>query len=265
VTRLYGEAMNPDALGEELDAEGMLNLVRSSVLEALGERVVGMYLFGSLATGDFAAGVSDIDVLVVTAADLTGSEQTALRELHRHLALRHLVWEDRVEVVYLSVDALATFRTRRSPLSVTSPGEPFHTTTGGRDWLVNWYNVRQAGRLLFGPPAATVIPAITVEEVKEELREQVRRWPARIRTGAAPGWLAYAVLTVARAWDTITNGVVHSKVQSATWASRQLPERAKLLEDAIRVRAAGGRKGGIDAAEAAGFVDEIADRVASGR
>jgi predicted nucleotidyltransferase len=257
--------MKPEALGEELDAEAMLDLVRSSVLSALGERVVGVYLFGSLATGDFDEGVSDIDVLVVTATDLTGSEQAALRELHRHLGAGHPEWADRVEVVYLSVDALATFRTRRSALSVTSPGEPFHTTTGGRDWLVNWYNVRQADRVLFGPPTATVIPSITVEEVKEELRAQVRRWPTRVRSGAAPGWLAYAVLTVARAWDTITNGVVHSKVQSAKWAGRQLPERAKLLEDAMRVRAAGGREGGIDAAEVAGFVDEIAHRLVSER
>jgi hypothetical protein len=163
------------------------------------------------------------------------------------------------------VDALATFRTRRSALSVTSPGEPFHTTTGGRDWLVNWFNVQQSGRCLSGVPASTLIATITIDEVEAELREQVRGWPARIRTDVAPGWLAYAVLTVARAWDTITNGAVHSKVQSAEWASRQLPERAKLLEDAIRVRAAGGREGGIDAAEAAGFVDEIAHRLASGR
>jgi hypothetical protein len=243
----------------------MLDLVRSGVLGALGERVVGMYLFGSLATGDFDEGVSDIDVLVVTAADLTGSEQTSLRELHRDLALQHREWEDRVEVIYLSVDALATFRTRRSALSVTSPGEPFHTTTGGRDWLVNWFNVQQSGRCLSGVPASTLIATITIDEVEAELREQVRGWPARIRTDVAPGWLAYAVLTVARAWDTITNGVVRSKVQSAKWASRQLPEQAKLLEDAIRVRAAGGREGGIDAAEAAGFVDEIAHRLASGR
>lgn len=256
--------MEPDALGEELDAEAMLDLARSSVLHTLGERAVGGYLFGSLATGDFDQGVSDIDVLVVTATDLTGPELAALQELHRHLAVGYPEWADRVEVIYVSVDALATFRTRRSALSVTSPGEPFHTTTGGRDWLVNWYNVQQAGRLLFGPPAATVIPAITVEEVKEELREQVRRWPARVRSGGAAGWLAYAVLTVARAWDTITRGEVRSKVQSAHWAGRELPEWADLLERAVRVRASGGREGGIDPDETAEFVAEIAHRVSSG-
>lgn len=256
--------MKPDALDQPLDAERMLDLVSSGVLLALGERVVGVYLFGSLAAGDFDGGVSDIDVLVVTSTDLTRPEQAALQEFHRDLDARHAEWVDRVEVVYLSVEALAAFRTRRSALSVTSPGEPFHTTTGGREWLVNWYNVQQADRVMFGPPTATVVPSITIEEVKAELREQVRGWPARVRAGVAAGWLAYAVLTVARGWDTITNGDVRSKVQSAQWVSRQLPEYADLLDQAVRVRASGGRDGGIDPDDVAEFVAEIARLVSSG-
>lgn len=256
--------MEPRGPGGSLDADRMLDLVRSGVLRALGGQVVGVYLFGSLATGDFDVGVSDIDVLVVTATDLTRSELACLRAFHRDLAVRHAEWADRVEVIYLSVDALAGFRTRRSALAVTSPGEPFHTTTGGRDWLVNWYNVRQTGKVLFGPPASAVIPEIGIGEVKEELREQVRRWPARLPSGVAPGWLAYAVLTVARAWDTITNGAVHSKVQSAQWAGRRLPEWADLLERVVQVRASGGSKAGVNPDEAARFVAEIAHRVSAG-
>jgi predicted nucleotidyltransferase len=246
-----------------LDAGEMLDLVRSSVLQALGDQVVAMYLFGSLATGDFDEGVSDIDVLVATAQDLSTAERDRLHKLHRRLGDEHREWNDRVEVIYVSTEALRTFLTKRSALSVTSPGEPFHTITGGRDWLVNWYNVQESGRALFGPPAAAVIATITLEQVREEIRHQVSGWRARVRSSTSAGSRAYAVLTLARAWDTISNGVVRSKLQSAQWAKEQLPEWAELIERAVRVRAASGLEGQLDAAEAARFVDEVARRVAA--
>jgi predicted nucleotidyltransferase len=245
-----------------LRAEQLLDLMRSRILDRLGEHVVGMYLFGSLATGDFDAGVSDVDVLVVTGGDLGPSERAALRDMHDRLVADESEWDDRIEVIYLSTGALASFRTGRSQLSVTSPGEPFHTVAAGHEWLVNWYNVRQTGRTLCGPAARVVIPAISINEVRDELRDQVRGWPSRVAASTThPVDVAYAVLTVARAWDTISNGAVRCKLQSADWMKQQLPQWAELLEHAVAVRASGGRDGAFDPAEAARFVDDIARRV----
>ena len=28
-------------------------------------------------------------------------------------------------------------------MGIVSPGEPFHVVTAGKDWLMNWYDVRE--------------------------------------------------------------------------------------------------------------------------
>jgi predicted nucleotidyltransferase len=45
----------------------MVGEVREAIVRVAGSSVVGLSLFGSLATGDFEAGVSDIDLLAVLA------------------------------------------------------------------------------------------------------------------------------------------------------------------------------------------------------
>jgi hypothetical protein len=52
------------------DVNAVLDGLLSGVKQILGPRFVGMYLGGSLATGDFDPLRSDIDFLVVTTEDL---------------------------------------------------------------------------------------------------------------------------------------------------------------------------------------------------
>jgi predicted nucleotidyltransferase len=55
----------------------VLGSIREAIVTATGSSLVGLYLFGSLATDDFDAAASDIDVLAV----LTGppDEQLVVR------------------------------------------------------------------------------------------------------------------------------------------------------------------------------------------
>lgn len=52
------------------------------VRERLGRHFVGMYLYGSLAAGDFAPDSSDIDFLVVAGGDQTGELSQPLHGMH---------------------------------------------------------------------------------------------------------------------------------------------------------------------------------------
>jgi len=53
------------------DVNEILNSLLFNVQEMLGKQFVGMYLFGSLANGDFDDH-SDIDVLIVTDGEISG-------------------------------------------------------------------------------------------------------------------------------------------------------------------------------------------------
>ena len=135
------------------DIDGLLESLLSRMRRILRENLVGLYLYGSLTAGDFDPDSSDIDLLTATSSDISDAEFDALGVMHLSIAQDNPVWEDRIDVQYLSVAALRTFRTQRSRIAIISTGEPFHMADAGREWLLNWYVVREESAALFGPPA----------------------------------------------------------------------------------------------------------------
>jgi hypothetical protein len=60
--------------------------LRNGLLEIFGDRLLGYY-FGSVATGAYEAGTSDIDTLAVLASDAGGDETAVLERMHESLVL----------------------------------------------------------------------------------------------------------------------------------------------------------------------------------
>ena len=105
----------------------MVDVVREAIVGVAGSSLVGLYLFGSLATGDFEAGVSDIDLLAVLAGGPDEQLVPPLRRMHADLA-PHPAWDDRIEVVYCSRQGLASCRTDTAGIAVISSGAPFRSS-----------------------------------------------------------------------------------------------------------------------------------------
>ena len=82
----------------------LLSRLTDDIRRSLDDSLVGLYVYGSLVTGDF----------------------DRLDEMHERFIVDHPAWEDRVEVAYVSVSALSGFKTETSDIAVVSPGEPFH-------------------------------------------------------------------------------------------------------------------------------------------
>ena len=202
-------------------------------MQALGHDLVGSYLFGSVATDDFEPAVSDVDTVAILRSDLTAAQFAALERLHRDIIDASPRWEDRVEVVYLSSEALATFRTASSAAARISPGEPFHAIEVDHRWLIDWFQLREVGIALYGPPAASLVPVISYEEYVEAVREHILAWPEWGDGFATQGSQAYAILTMCRGLRTLRTGEHISKRNAARWAGEMLPEYADLIQDAV--------------------------------
>jgi len=92
------------------DIEELLTSLLENIHTVLQDGLAGLYLYGSLVSGDFDPDISDIDLLAVTAYPVTGPEFTALQNMHREFARVNPAWDDRIEVVYISQNALKEFR-----------------------------------------------------------------------------------------------------------------------------------------------------------
>jgi predicted nucleotidyltransferase len=149
----------------EPSVDRLLTGLVESVRDVLGEDLLGMYLYGSYVSGGFDPGVSDLDLVVVTSQEPEEFDLDALGRVHGAFVSANPDWTDRLEIVYISQAALASFRTSDARLAVISPGEPFHLRDDRVvEWLQNWYLIRETGVVLFGPPAASLVPPISMAE-----------------------------------------------------------------------------------------------------
>ena len=240
--------------------------LKTGLRSALGPELVAVYLYGSAVAGGFDEGVSDIDLLVVTAQDLNEKNIERIEALHARIVERHPEWDDRLELVYVGRETLAHFRDGGA-IGVISPGEPFHIRDGIELWLQNFYLVRETGMALTGPMPSTIVPEISWSEFLAATTRYAAEVQGRSLRDATPGARAYGVLTMCRALRTVRSGRPCSKQEGAAWARAGMPEWAWLIEAAEQCRLSRGRTGFTDdktigAAETliAQIEVEIADR-----
>src|SRR5689334_22278437 len=88
------------------DINALLDLLLSRMQMILGNKLIGLYVFGSLVVGDFDYDSSDIDLIAATSTELDEAELERLKMMHQEIALQEKLWDDRLEVAYISIGAL---------------------------------------------------------------------------------------------------------------------------------------------------------------
>jgi predicted nucleotidyltransferase len=242
----------------------LLDRLTEEIRRNSDDSLAGLYVYGSLVTGDFDKDRSDIDLLAVVDSDVEGDAFDRLDGMHARFVEDYPAWEDRIEVAYVPAAALWNFRTQKGQIAVISPGEPFHLKVAGKDWLINWYMVRRSGVTLYGPPPRTLIPEISQSEFVNAVREQSETWKEWVYRMRTPGAQSYAVLTLCRALYTYTHGTQASKKQAALWAQDYLPQWTPLIQQSLDWLSERGEDGSDDGAgfqETVRFVHYVADRI----
>ncbi|MCY4539712.1 MAG: DUF4111 domain-containing protein [Chloroflexi bacterium] len=214
----------------------VLNSLVTGVSGVLQKDLVGIYLYGSLVTEDFDATISDLDLVVVTNRGLDGAAFSSLHELHQQVILSYPSWNDRLELAYISLDALKTFRRKQSRIAIISPGEPFHQLDAGYDWLISWYMLRETGIALSGPDIASLIDPMEPVHYIKAVQSHIEAYPASVKSATRKSDLSYIVVTTARGLYTVLHGQPTSKIKATAWAARTFPQWARLINQAMRWR-----------------------------
>src|SRR3954471_8080208 len=132
------------------DVNAVLHLLLARVQAALGDHFVGMYLHGSLASGDFDPQRSDIDFVVITAGQLPDAVIHNLEALHLRLIHSGLSWATKLEGTYLPQQALRRY-TPSDALYPSLNEASFYMGRHGSDWVIQSHILREQGIVLAGP------------------------------------------------------------------------------------------------------------------
>jgi hypothetical protein len=213
------------------DMNAVLDELAPPITVSLGDRLVGIYLHGSLATGDFDPTRSDIDLIVVTDGDLPEATLTDLCAVHERFATSDSPWAVEVEVSYLPRDILRRDdperhchpRVERGAATLALEDHP-------EEWLIVQRHVlRERGVTLAGPPPHALIDPVSPGDLQRAARLLAATWLPAFLADPTPqlhrGYQVYVVLTVCRLLYTLDTGAVASKQAAARWAKEALGER----------------------------------------
>lgn len=220
------------------EINAVLSQLFAGVRSVLGRRLVGLYLGGSLAAGDFNPRRSDIDFLSVTEGSLPSEFISTLRAMHARLSASGLAWAGRLEGSYIPRDALRRYDPARARHPALRVDGSFDIDQHGPDWVILAYIFRQHGIPLAGPPLPELIDPVSADDLRRASRGILEEWWApqlidshRLLSGE---YRAYAVLTMGRILYTLQQGEVVSKPAAARWAQAALGGRfAALIQRAL--------------------------------
>jgi aminoglycoside adenylyltransferase-like protein/nucleotidyltransferase-like protein len=222
------------------------------VRATLGDQLVGVYLTGSLAAGDFDRH-SDVDFVAVTENEVGGELFSALDTLHQRIATIDSWCAVQLDGAYISGVALRRFDPTIAVHANIDRGRGERLKMVQFDEVaVQSYLLRERGITLVGPDPRTLIDPVTPEDLRNAMPRVLAGWGSQILDDPAridsQGYQSYTVLSLCRILYTLEFGAVVSKPIAAEWAretlghswaalidrawsGRQYPERAASSED----------------------------------
>lgn len=216
----------------------ILGMLCENTKKILKEQFIGMYLYGSLATGDFTLQSSDIDFLVVTDDFLPEEVIAQLKSMHERLWASGLKWAAKLEGAYLPKDIIRCYKPD-TPICPTVNEGQFYLAGQGSDWVIQRHVIREYGAHLEGPDPKTLIEPISPDQIRQAVLGTLREWWFPLLSN--PIWLserggeyhAYAVLSMCRALHALQHGTIVSKPVAANWAGGKFPERQPIIKKAL--------------------------------
>jgi hypothetical protein len=193
----------------------------------------GLYLYGSLTTGDFSPATSDIDLLAVVTGRPDGAVLDRLGALHLDLARNGGAYS-RLNCLYVPDGMLA------DPARLHT----YWYVDRFTEWNLKVMTVaelRHAGQALHGPWPPPGLPDIGPGELREHVRAELagywRRLTYRPGIWLQDKWVDFALVTLARSAAVLRDGSLITKSQAiAGLADFGVPD---WLPDQIRRRRAG--------------------------
>ncbi len=214
----------------------------SEISAVLKENLLGVYLVGSLASGDFDLD-SDIDFLAVIKEELNEENIAALQAIQQKIQGMECYPAQHLEGSYISLADLNDWRTvgQKEWIYFDNGSTVVEHSIHDNQWHVRWV-LRECGVTLIGPKPAKIVQPIPLDRTREEMKAVMLRdrqgfaaevdqplsfWNSRFGQ-------SFAVLTFCRMLYTLHTGKVQSKKVAAQWAKENVDRKWSNLIDLAR-------------------------------
>ena len=213
----------------------------NEITAELAENLIGVYLVGSIATGDFDLD-SDVDFLVVTNTELTKKNIKSLQVIQTKIYDIDCYPAKHLEGSYISIGDLNNWHTvgEKELYYFDNGSTTFERSIHDNKWHVRWI-LRERGITLIGQKPEQITQSIPLPELSNEIKmamlEEMKAFEDEINRPRS-FWnsrfgQSFAVLTYCRMLHTLHTGTVQSKKAGAIWAKQFVePKWVNIIDQA---------------------------------
>ena len=208
------------------DVNAIVDRLLGDVRKVLDDRFLGMYFYGSLATGGFDPDRSDVDFIVVTEGHLPEAGVSALEAMHERLGGSGMRLSKRLEGSYISREEVRRYRASTAKHPTIGADWVFGVNHHGVDGVIQRHVIREHRSVITGPDPVMLIDPVSQNQLRGAALQTLHEfWEPMIQD---PSWLeekgseyhAFAVLTMCRVLHLMEHGTIVSKPAAAAWARR---------------------------------------------
>lgn len=211
----------------------VLNVFANEIAAELKENLVGLYLVGSIALGDFDLD-SDVDFLVVTNTELTEADMKPLQDIQIKIYDIDCYPAKHLEGSYISISDLNNWSVvgKKKLFYFDNGSTTCEQTTHDNQWHIRWI-LRERGITLIGQKPEKILREIPQNELIDEIKMNLLQ-SKEIFQGEINRPLSFCnsrfgqsffVLTYCRMLHTLHTGTVQSKKAGAAWAKQFVDPR----------------------------------------
>jgi len=227
------------------ELQEVLNIFVNEIKAELAGNLIGIYLVGSIASGDFDLD-SDVDFLVVTNTELTEANMKALQDIQIKIHDIDCYPAKHLEGSYISIGDLNDWSTvgQKKLYYFDNGSTTYEQSTHDNQWHVRWI-LRERGITLVGQKPETILKSIPLNEMFSEIKktmlqvmklfeDEINRPLSFFNSRFGQ---SFAVLTYCRMLHTLQTGTVQSKKAAVKWAKQFVnPKWVKIIDQAWNER-----------------------------
>lgn len=216
------------------DLNSLLDIFVNNLKETLQDNLVGIYLQGSFAVGDFDEN-SDCDFIVITHKEISKEKIKDLEKIHKIIRQSDSSWREQLEGSYFSKNIIASTKYIRKKVWYFDRGSiNIEKSNHCNKVHVRWV-LRNKGVVLYGPNPKDFIEEINIQEFKKECYDTIQQFGENILSNSKDWdnqfYQAFIVLSYCRMIHDLKNGSNNSKLAGANWVKENLDPQWEDLID----------------------------------
>lgn len=210
------------------DLNEVLDQLVDRLREVLGDDLLGVYLQGSFASGDYDLH-SDVDFAIVIEKELSAEQVEDLQVMHSRIYDLDSRWAQRLDGSYFPKEILHRQDLPDEELWYLDNGHRSLVKSTHCNTLVVRWEVREYGLTLAGPSPDTLVSPVDDKMLRREIYEVITDWGKEILHSPERYnnrfYQSFVVLSYCRMLHSIHTGKVESKQAGVAFAKGNLDPR----------------------------------------